>query len=168
MKISSKQLRSLIREEYLRSTPVTRRGQMMSEARANMLAEQMIEEGLFDSIKAGFAAFKAGASKTAEKMGDAAGKALEPAAKAAQAMAGQAKAAYDNVSKAVSAIKDETMKAAAEAAKKSLEDSLKSTLQKALADSVANLTKSGMEEKEAQTLAATIANGVIGNIAGKG
>lgn len=168
MKITSRQLRRIIREEYLYATPSTRSGAIMTEARANLLAEQMVDEGLFDTIKAGFAGLKAGAGKTAEKLGDAAGKALEPAAKAVQQVAAAARTAAENVSNAVSSIKDEALKAAAEAAKNSLRSSLQTALKKELASGLKALTGAGMDEKEAKALISTIASSEIAAMVGSG
>lgn len=166
MKITRKQLRNVIREEYLRSTPMTEKGQMMSEARANLMAEQILEEGLFGTIKAGFAALKGGAAAAGGALGDIAAKALEPATKAVQQVATAAKTAASNVATAINNIKDESLKAAAEAAKKSLSDSLKSTLQKELADGLKQLIAAGMDEKEAKTLVSTIASAEIVSLVG--
>ena len=168
MKITRSQLRRIVREEYIRSTPATRPGSIMTEARANLLAEQMVDEGLFDTIKAGFAGLKAGAGKTAEKLGDAAGKALEPAAKAVQQVAAAAKTAADNVTNAVAAIKDDALKAAAEAAKNSLKNSLQTTLKKELSSGLKALTGAGMDEKEAKALISTIASSEIAAMVGSG
>lgn len=166
MKITSKHLRNIIREEYLRSTPPTRPGQMMSEARANLVAEEMLEEGLFDTIKAGFAALKGGASKAAEKMGDEASKALAPATKAIAQVASAAKSAAQGVADTVGKIKDEALKAAAESARTSLQNSLKSALQKSLADGLKNLTSAGMDEASAKTLISSIASAEIASLVG--
>ena len=95
MQITKKQLQQIIKEEYLRVTPAAA-GTLMTEARANYLAEQVLDEGLWDSIKAGFAALKGGAGAAGGKLGDAAGKALAPAVAAVKsAAAGAAKAAGD-------------------------------------------------------------------------
>jgi hypothetical protein len=168
MKITRAQLRRVIREEYIRSTPATRPGTIMTEARANLLAEQMVDEGLFDAIKAGFAGLKAGAGKSAEKIGDAASKALEPAAKAVQQVAASAKTAAGNVSKAIGAITDDVVKAAAEAALKSLQDSLQATLKKELSTGLQNLVKAGMEEPQAKALISTMASSEIASMVGSG
>lgn len=168
MKITQKQLKRLIREEYLRSSLPTSPGQMMTEARANMIAEQMLEEGLFDVVKAGFKGLTAAGGAVAQKLGDAASKSFGSVGKALQQVASQAKTAYDSVAKAVGEIKDTAVKSAAEAAKKSLEDSLTATMKKELATTVAALTKAGMKEEEAKTLAASIASGAAAKLTGSG
>lgn len=166
MQLSSKQLRTVIREELLRSTPVTRRGQRMSEVRANLIADQMLEEGLFDSIKRGFAALKGAASGGASALGDEAGKALAPAAKAIQAVAASAKAAASGVADSLGKIKDEALKAAAAAAKTAMQNSLRTAVQTAIKDGLKNLTAAGMKEEEAKTFISTMAAAEIAALVG--
>lgn len=167
MRITETQLRSIIKEEYLRSTP-TRPGMLMTEARANALAEEMLEEGLFDAIKAGWSALKGGAGAAADKMGEKAGAALAPAIKAVQSVAAAAKNAANSVSTAIGEIKDEALKKAAEAAKESFRQSLESSMKTALANGLKNLTGAGMDEKEAKTLAATIMGAELAALTGSG
>jgi hypothetical protein len=168
MKLTRKQLSKIIREEYLRSTPATPPGQMMTEARANMIVEQMIDEGLFDTIKAGFAALKGGAAGASEKVGEKAAAALAPAAKAIASVTASAKQAAQSVAASVKDIKDTAVKAAAEAAQKSLKDSLTAALKKELAAALQNLTKAGMAEDQAKTLVSTIAGSEIAALTGAG
>jgi len=82
MRITNTQLRKLIREEYDRVTP-TRPGQLMTEARANYLAEELLDEGLFDNIKALFAGGAAAAKSVGGKAAGAAGKAASALGSAA-------------------------------------------------------------------------------------
>lgn len=150
MQITRKQLSRIIKEEYLRSTPKTRPGHMMTEARANLLAEQVIEEGFFDVIKAGWAGLKAG-------VGEAAAKAFAPVAKAAGQVQAAAKTMADNLNKALGEIKEEAVKKAALAAQASLQESLKSAMQKGIADGIKNLVAAGMKEEAAKTAVAMMA-----------
>lgn len=162
MKITRSQLRRIVREEYIRSTPATRPGSIMTEARANLLAEQMVDEGLFDTIKAGFAGLKAGAGAGAGALGDAASKALEPAAKAVQQVVASAKTAAGNVSQAIQKIESDVAKSAAEAFKNSITNSLQNALKKELASGLKTLTGPGkMKEEAAKALLATIASAQI-------
>ena len=85
MKITEARLKRIIREEYLRVTPV-KPGQLMSEARARHLASEVMQEGLFGTLKA----FMKGGASVA---GKAAGAAGEAAKGAAGAVAGAAKGA---------------------------------------------------------------------------
>ena len=167
MQITKKQLQQIIKEEYLRVTPAAA-GTLMTEARANYLAQQVLDEGLLDFIQSKFAGFKAGAGVAGGKLGDAAGKALAPAVAAVKsAAAGAAKAAGD-VSNFVSQIKDETLKAAAQAAQESFKNSLKSDVKKALATGIKQLVSAGMSEDEAKSLASTILTSELMGIAGLG
>jgi hypothetical protein len=167
MKLTKNQLQSIIKEEYLRITPV-KRGQVMSEARANYLAEQVLEEGLWDSIKAGWAAFKGAATGGGSKLGDDAAKLLGPVIQQVQAVAQAAAKASADVQGFIGSIKDEAVKKAVEEARKSFEDSLKGSISSALSDGIKNLQSAGMSEEEAKTLASTILSAELANLAGKG
>lgn len=179
MQITTKQLRRIIREEYIRATPPTRPGQLMTEQRANLLAEQMLEEGLFDIIKAGVAGLKAGTGAVAgaaakgakgavSKIGDTASKALAPAAAAVQKMAAAASETAKSVTTAIGAIKDDAVKKAAEAAQETLKQSLKDSLKKSLATAVQNLVSAGIDENEAKTLASEFASAAMADVFGGG
>lgn len=167
MKITESKLREIIKEEYLRAVPVAP-GALMSEARADYLAEQVLEEGLWDNIKAGFAGLKAGGSKAAEKMGGAASKALTPAVQAVKSVASSAVKAAGQVSDAIGKIKDESLKSAALAAQKSFQDSLKSSVQSSLSAGIKQLVSAGMSEDEAKSFASSILTSELMKIAGLG
>jgi|GEM_PF-3127394 len=167
MKLTKNQLQNIIKEEYLRITPV-KRGQVMSEARANYLAEQILEEGLWDSIKAGWAAFKGAAAGGGSKLGDDAAKLLGPVIQQVQAVTQAAAKASADVQGFIGSIKDAAVKKAVEEARKSFEDSLKGSISSALSDGIKNLQSAGMSEEEAKTLASTILSAELANLAGKG
>lgn len=167
MQITKNQLQRIIREEYLRVTP-TKPGALMTEARANYLAEQVLDEGLWDSIKAGFAGVKSGASVAGGKLGDAAGKALAPAIASVKSVAAGAAQAASDVSNFVSQIKDEALKAAALASQDSFRASMRSDVQKALGVGIKQLVSAGMTEDEAKSLASAILSSELMNIAGLG
>jgi hypothetical protein len=167
MQITKSQLQQIIREEYLRVTPAAA-GTLMTEARANYLAEQVLDEGLWDSIKAGFAGLKAGAGAAGGKLGDAAGKALAPAVAAVKSAGAAAAKAAGDVSNFVGQIKDEALKAAATAAQDSFRASLRADVQKALATGIKQLVSAGMSEDEATSLASTILTSELMGIAGLG
>lgn len=163
MRITKRQLESLIREEYLRSTPRTRPGMRMSEARANMLAQQILDEGLLDRLKAKFSGKAAKAGAVADALGGAAAGAFDKAVDAAASMIGPAKSAYEQMMKSISSVDDEGTQNELKTIKASLENSIRSSLQKAIKDGVSDLVKTAkMEEDQAQSLVITIANGVIG------
>ena len=167
MQITKKQLQQIIKEEYLRVTP-TAAGTLMTEARANYLAEQVLDEGLLDSIKAGFAGLKGGSRAAGSKLGDAAGKALAPAVAAVKSAAAGASKAAGDVSNFIGQIKDDALKAAAQAAQESFKNSLRSDVQKALATGIKQLVSAGMSEDEAKSLASTILTSELMGIAGLG
>ncbi len=167
MQITKKQLQQIIKEEYLRVTPAAA-GTLMTEARANYLAEQVLDEGLWDSIKAGFSALKGGSAAAGGKLGDAASKALAPALAAVKSAGAAASKAAGDVSNFVGQIKDEALKAAAQAAQESFKNSLRSDVQKALSSGIKQLVSAGMSEDEAKSLASTILTSELMGIAGLG
>ena len=147
MKITQRQLKSIIREEFLQAT--ASKGKKMTETRARLVTEQLLGEGLWDTIKAGFSGLSAAGSDAAQKLGDEAAKGLAIPAKAVQQVAAAAKSASQDVANAIGKIKDETLKKAAEGAQASFKDSIKASLQKEISDGLSELTGAGMEENEA-------------------
>jgi hypothetical protein len=166
MKITQRQLKSIIREEFLRAT--ASKGKKMTETRARLVTEQLLAEGLWDTIKAGFSGLSAAGSDAAQKLGDEATKGLAIPAKVVQQVAAAAKSASQDVANAVGKIKDETLKKAAEGAQASFKASIKASLQKEISDGLSELTGAGMEENEAKALISTIAAAELANLVGSG
>jgi len=141
MRITETQLRSIIKEEYLRSTPVRPYG-IMSEARAQYLTEEMLDEGLWNSIKALAAGVKGGAGAALKPLGDAVGKAATQAKETATAAA-----------KSISALGDKAKTAAAQAAFESMKSSVESSIKSSMQNGLKELVKAGMSEDEAKAFA---------------
>ena len=174
MKITEASLKRIIKEEYLRITP-TKPGQLMSEARAQYLAEQIIYEiGIFDKLKAFVsgrgAAYGQVADKASDAAGKVAGKAADKAKGAVTAVAGAVKNATGPIVKAgkeaaqaIAQIRDDGLKAAAEKAKKSLQASMEAEIKNNLAymiKFVKNNNK-GISDEDASTQAAGIITAAI-------
>jgi hypothetical protein len=142
MNITESKLREIIKEEYLRLTPVSA-GELMSEHRAMHLAEELINEGLWDSIKAlaagSKAAVKTVAGAGAEALGSAANSVVAPMIKAGTEAA-----------QAIKAVKDDAVKAAAAAAAESLKKSIQASLKTSIADMIKKLVASGKDEATAK------------------
>jgi len=167
-KLTEAKLRQMVREEFNRSQDGEETRLVMTEARANTVAGEVLEEGLFDTIKAGFAALTAGGSAAASKMGTEAGKAFKPAIDLVGKITKAAADTKKNVTKGIASIKDAAVKKAALAAQKSFQASLSSALKKEIATGVANLSKAGMSEDEAKSLIATIASDACLAVLGQG
>jgi len=149
MRITERQLRSIIKEEYLRSTPV-RPGMLMSEARAEYLAQEILDEGLWSSIKslgAGAKAAVGGAASVVMKPLD------QAAEKIALAAAETAKSAYA----AIKLEKDKVKAAALEASMASMETSIKAAIKTAMQDAMKHFVKAKMTEDEAKAEASKLA-----------
>jgi len=138
MRITNVQLRKLIKEEYDRITP-TPRGQLMTEARANYLAEEIVKEffGLGRMFKAAGAGAKAIGSEVGKKAGAAAGDAAKKLSNAAKAIAEPVQNAARSAAQGLASIADKGAKAAAtqaandmkEVIAKSLEPQVKKLIQ---------------------------------------
>lgn len=150
MKLTRKQLSKIIREEYLRSTPATPPGQMMTEARARMLAEQVMDEGLFDMLKAVAAGVGAGADVVKKAAGQAAGAAAKKVQAAVAPVIDAGKAAAG----AIKSLADETQKAAATAMAQQLFKTLKAEIDKALPAMIKKFVAGGASEENAKADAA--------------
>lgn len=138
-KLTESQLRDLIRNE-LSAHKVTKRGEAMTEARANYLAENIINElGIFAAIGAGLKGLMAGGGAAGKALGNAATKALVPIGKAAAAMKNQASAAIKSVDEFVSNIADEAVKSAVEARRETIKTSVEGTIKKAAAEGMRDL-----------------------------
>jgi len=159
MRITNVQLRKLIKEEYDRITP-TPRGQLMTEARANYLAEEIVKEffGLGRMFKAAGAGAKAIGSEVGKKAGAAAGDAAKKLSNAAKAIAEPVQNAARSAAQGLASIADKGAKAAAiESA-----ESLKKEIQTLLISKVKKL----LQELEAQGISSederrSIASGVV-------
>lgn len=159
MRLTESQLRRMIKEEYLRVTPINP-GEIMSEARATYLAEEMLNEWTFGSL---FAGLKGGAKELGKKAGSAAekgkeavGKGLEKIGAPIAAAASAVKDAAVNAGKAIEGIKNDVAKAAAKEAAETLKAQLAGQIKKYAADLIKNLVASGMDEAEAQAAAAAV------------
>ena len=150
MKITKKQLQSLIREEYLRSTPRTRRGHMMNEVRANMLAQQTINEGFFDVLKG----FVKGAGKSggevAAAVGDKANAKMTAAANAMGKFMQTAEKTAADYKDAIAAFADEKLKGVMDNIKDAIKEEIKASLVKSVKKGIQDLVKAGMDEKDAK------------------
>lgn len=138
-----------LRESYLRNTPPTRPGQLMSEARADMLADQLLEVGFLGGLK------KAAAGAMA--VGGAIGKAfLGPVAAAAKTTAKAAAETMAAYAKAMAEIKDEAQKAKCEALKDTIRTQVFNIAKKTTSQGIKELVEVGMEEAEAKAVVSTI------------
>lgn len=159
MKITHNQLRRIIKEEYERATPV-QPGQIMSEARAMYLAEEVMNEGFFKNVWAGLtgagkeAGKKAGAAKdVVVQKATAAGQEISAAAKRfAEPIAAAGRTAV----KAIEDIKDAGTRAAAESAAAELKAALEPMIKKQVAELIKNEVKSGKDEAAAKVEAEAI------------
>lgn len=160
MKITHNQLRRIIKEEYERATPV-QPGQIMSEARAMYLAEQVMNEGILGDLWAGFAGAgkkageKAGEAITTagKKAGEIAGDVRARAKQAVEKVAAPLKKAGETAVKAIEDIADAGLKAAAKNSAKDIEASLFPIIKSEVAKMIAKLVKSGETEQAAQAAA---------------
>lgn len=159
MNITESRLRQIIKEEYLRATPV-KAGQLMSEHRAMYLAEQVMQEGLWDSLKAAIKGVGAGAKSAAGAVG---GIAMDAVKSAAAPMINAAKAGKAAIDK----IADDASKAAAQAAADSLKASLQAEITKQTAEIIQKLVKSGKSEEEAKAQASGIVTAALSAAVGE-
>jgi hypothetical protein len=164
MNITESRLRTIIKEEYLKITPVEA-GQLMSEHRAMYLAEQVIAEGFFGNLAAGLKGMVAGTGaavgKAGEKASGAAGKASAELASAAKKFIAPVAAAGKDAAAAIKDIKDAGVKAAAVAAS----NTIKAALEKEVKNQVALIIKkevaSGKSEAEAKLEAEAIVSNAL-------
>jgi len=147
-----KKIRRIIREEYLRSTPETRPGQLMSEHRAELIAEQLVEAGLWAAIKAGASSLK-GATKS---LGGAALEPLKGVGQVAGQVAKLGLKAAEDIGQAIQKIEDDAVKAAAQEAQASLKKSIANSAKNAITKAVPALVKAGMETQEAKAFVAEL------------
>jgi len=163
MKLNEQMLRDIIREEYLRITPVAP-GEPMSEARALYLAEEVLQEGIFSNL---FAGVKGAAGKAGEKTaaaGTAVGKAVSSKAKdvgtavasAAKSIAAPIQAAGKTAADAIRDIKDAGVKAAAANAADEIKATLGPVVKKQVAILIQKSRVAGRDETEAQAEAQKI------------
>ncbi len=170
-KLTEAKLRQMVREEFTRSQGGEETRLVMTEARAKRAADEVLEEGLFDTIKAGFAALTAGSGEAASKLGAQSGKAFKPAIDMMARMTQAAKDTKTNISKGIAAIKDEALKKAVVAARNSFKTSLTAVMKKEISNGLANIVKTGLGEEEAKGIIATVAfeamTAVVGEAAAK-
>lgn len=175
IRITESQLRRIVREEYAKTHPKGRyliarsHGRVMTEARARQVANQMMNEGLFDVIKAGFSAITGGAGEAKKLLGDKAAGALKPVQDALAAVSAAAKKAVDNAKLAVGEIKDAALKAAIEKYKESLSASIRDTVKKKIAEGVKDLTPAFKgDEKAARAFVAQLVAAEAASIVASG
>ena len=152
MRLTESQLRRMIKEEYLRVTPVNP-GEIMSEARAVYLAEEMLNEWTFGSL---VSAAKGGAKELGKKGKEAVGNGLEKIGAPIAAAASAVKDAAGKAGKAIESIKNDVAKAAAKEAAETLKAQLAGQIKKYTADLIKNLVASGMDEAQAQAAAVAV------------
>jgi hypothetical protein len=163
MKISHNQLRRIIKEEYQRVTPV-QPGQVMSEARAMYLAEEVMAEGFLGNLWAGL---KGAGSETGKKAGAAAGAAKDAVVQKATAAGKEISAAAQKIvapiatagkeaAKAIGDIKDAGVRAAAENAAAELKATLGPMIKQQVAQLIKSEVKSGKDEASAKVEAEAI------------
>jgi hypothetical protein len=159
MRITNAQLRKLIREEYDRVTP-TPPGQLMTEARANYLAEEIVKEffGLGRLFKAAGAGAKAVGAAAGKKAGSAAGAAAGKLASAAQAIAAPIKNAATAAGNELKQIADAGAKAAAIASAESLKQEIQTVLISKVKKLLQELEAQGIESEDERR---SIASGVV-------
>jgi hypothetical protein len=153
MRLTEEKLRSIIKEEYLRVTPV-KPGNVMSEARALYLADEVLQEGWFSNL---FAGVKGAAGKAGEKASAAgevvAGKAEEAGraiSAAAQKFAAPIKAAGETAMQAMKDIKDAGVRAAAENAASELKAALEPMIKQQVAELIKKEVQAGKDEAAAK------------------
>lgn len=167
MKLTGRQLRNIIREEYSFA-----KKNILTEAEAYEIADHIIEEGLLKEfnfltvMKAKLGGAMAGAKSDISNIGIAAGKGLGLVVKTAKNVAAQAKSSVAAFNAAMSKIDDDALKAAVEKEKEIYKSVLQGQLKKNLANSIKNLTSAGMSKDEATAwasgLAITVANEING------
>ncbi|NBO99467.1 MAG: hypothetical protein EBU90_04970 [Proteobacteria bacterium] len=172
MKITESKLREIIKEEYLRVTPVMP-GEIMSEARAMYLAEEIVNEGFFGNVLAGIkGAIKgvgAAGAKAGEKAAGAASSVGGQLAAAAQKLTAPIAAAGKDAAAAIKDIKDAGVKAAAVAASNSIKSSLEKEVKNQVALIIQKEVASGKDEAAAKAEAeAVVANALAAALMGIG
>ena len=162
MKITESKLRQIIKEEYLKVTPVMP-GEVMSEARAMYLAEEIVNEGFFGNVLGAIKGLAAGAGAVGKAAGGkaagVASKAGEGLASAAQKLAAPIAAAGKDAVAAIKDIKDAGVKAAAVAAS----NSIKSSLEKEVKNQVALIIKQEVAAGKDEASAKAEAEAVVSN-----
>ena len=164
-RLTEQQLRKIIREEYTLLASANKN--VLTEAQANHLADELLEEGLFDNIKSLFAGAKGGAGAAAKKLGDKAVSAMKPLGQYAQNMAKQAKQAASDFGSFVDSVKDEAVKSAIEARKESMKNSVQAAVKKEVSSGLQDLTKAGVDPKEAKGIVSMTVNAALAEILGQ-
>ena len=138
--ISEAAVKRIIQEEILRVTPV-KPGQLMSEHRAQYLAEEMLNEGFFSSIKHALKGTAAGAKVLGDPF-------VQKVKSVGNAISAAGKQALD----AVKATADEVVKAYQEAVVQSFRDDFNKLIQKKSAEMIKMLVnKKKMSEEDAKS-----------------
>lgn len=174
-RLNETELRNLIKQE-LSSYKASKNEGMMTEARANLLAENMINEiGLFAAIGAGLKGMMSGTSAAGQALGGAAVKALAPVGKAVSAMKTQATAAVQSVGNFVASIQNDAVKAAVEARNKAIMTSIEASVKKVAADGMQDLVglkdaagKPVFDEATAKSLIASMIASAVSNVVSGG
>jgi len=172
MRITESQLRTIVRQEYLRTLPpggrliAHHRGRAMTEARARRIAAEMMNEGLFDMLKAAAKGLFAGGSAAGEKVGEKASAAMQPAIAAVTATVEKAKAAASDLAAGVGQIKDAAVKAAVEKYQADLKASLQATIKTQLSNGLKELVSAGMPEADAKNFIASITAATAAGVSG--
>lgn len=162
-RLDEQRLRRMIREEYYAITPV-KRGELMTEARAELVAAELLEEGLFANIKALFSGLKAGAGKSAEKLGDKAAEKLKPVGQFVQNVKKQAAQGAKDFAAFVNDVSDAAVKSALEARVQSMKSSVQAAIKKEISGGLQDLVKAGMDEKDAKGIISVAVQAAIADI----
>ena len=162
-KLTEAQLRKMIRQEY-KMISISRKP-LITEARANQLATEILNEGIiFNAVKGFFAKIKGGATTAGKILGDEALKALQPVGAALAKAKQNAVASTADFGEFVAKIKDEAAKAAIEAQKESMKNSVTNIVKKELAGGISELTSSGFTPEEAKGMMSNILAAVLSEI----
>ena len=172
MKITESRLRQIIKEEYLRVTPVMP-GEIMSEARAMYLAEEIVNEGFFTNalgaIKGLASGIGAAGAKAGEKAAGAASKVGGQLAAAAQKLAAPVAAAGKDAIAAIKDIKDAGVKAAAMTASNTIKAALEKEVKNQVAIIIQKEVAAGKDEASAKAEAeAVVSNALAAALMGIG
>ena len=154
MKITEQRLKQIIREEYLGRTP-TRRGEIMTEERANYLSNHLVNEvGIFSTLGA---VLKGAFSGGATAAGGTLALPVKGVVRVGQAIAQAGREAAD----AIKGIKDATVKAYADKVKEALIAAIKAEITKSAGQLMKALVKTGKSEQEATAEASTIMTAAV-------
>jgi len=135
----------------------------MTEARANLMAHHMLNEGLFDIIKKIFSSLTDEGKKA---IGDDAAKSLGAAIKSVEKLSAAAAESSKLVSSAVENIENDKVKAAAEKVREAFKKSAANVIKGTVKDGLKALVDAGLEENAAKAFVSAIATEAITSVVG--